>query len=271
MLFGSAARGRLTAESDIDVGIYFFPARDAPGGLELEEDQVQDGDRSLVEKELWRVLQADLAREVEAVNLNHAPAAVVASAMTTGIPCIVRDEDLYSRVLRASLGAAEDFRRFEEEFLRVRERSGSISEIDRARLYRIMDFLAGELSSASQFQGMEKSRFLSEPDFRRNAERWVANLVNASTDIGKIIVASLRLPMPQTYREVLSTLAAVDGFAVAEEAAGFTRVRNVLAHEYLDMKFPEVQHIADAAHRVYGALMKATRRWLESSGQAPAR
>jgi uncharacterized protein YutE (UPF0331/DUF86 family) len=249
----------MTAESDIDVGIYFFAARMSRDVLEQE---LEDSGSPLA-RELWKRLDKELGREVELVTLNTAPAGLVASAMTTGIRCFVRDEDLFARVLRASTGAAEDFRSFEEEFLRVRHRSKSLSDADRARLERILDSLEGELSSSPQFVGLQRSAYMSDANFRRNAERWVENLVNASIDIAKILLASQGLPMPQTYRDALSSLSVIGGFEVAEEAASFTRVRNVLAHEYLDITFPEIQRAAEGAERIYGGIVRATQDWLK--------
>jgi hypothetical protein len=68
-------------------------------------------------------------------------------------------------------------------------------------------------------------------------ERWVENLVNASIDIGKIVVAAEMLPLPHTYRETMETLAAV-------------------------------QRAADSAVDLYGGLADATERWLENTESA---
>ena len=110
---------------------------------------------------------------------------------------------------------------------------------------------------------MQRSAYISDANFRRNVERWVENLVNASIDIAKILLASQGLPMPQTYRDALSSLSVIGGFEVAEEAASFARGRNVLADDYLDIKFPELQRVAEGAERVYGGIVGATQDWLK--------
>jgi len=40
-------------------------------------------------------------------------------------------------------------------------------------------------------------------------ERWIENLVNASTDIAKILLASSKQVAPQTYRETLLHLSVI--------------------------------------------------------------
>ncbi|MFW6291918.1 MAG: nucleotidyltransferase domain-containing protein, partial [Spirochaetota bacterium] len=112
-----------------------------------------------------------------------------------------------------------------DDFVRVKQRSRSLSEIDRSRLVRIVDFLDDELADA--------------PDFER------PDLERYSTD--------------RTYRETLEQLGTVDGFRPPSvdtaHLARNTRVPNMLAHEYLDLRYSRVHDVADDAASVYGALV----------------
>jgi predicted nucleotidyltransferase/uncharacterized protein YutE (UPF0331/DUF86 family) len=262
-LFGSAAAGRLTAESDIDVAVYFSPALRANDQalLDLEEESA----RYPQEDALWGSLEEALGRPVDLVVLNRAPATLAAAVVLNGVPCVVRDRALMDRFARAVMTLAEEFRDFTRDFAQIRGRSRSLSEIDHARLLRILDFLGEELADSGKFANLSRSGYLNDRTLRRNVERWVENLVNASIDIAKIVLASQGLPMPQTYRETLSDLVAVPGFEeIAPELAAFSRVRNLLAHEYLDTRFPEIQRIANRANELYGKLARASREWISA-------
>ena len=151
----------------------------------------------------------------------------------------------------------------------TKERSRSLSEIDRTRLVRIVDFLADELEDAPQFEAMDVERYATDRDFRRSVERWVENLVNASIDAAKIVLASERRPVPQTYRETLEMLATVEGFrehdAMAHRLAANTRIRNMLAHEYLDLRYTQVNNVVDHAGQTYAALVDALRAWMAAT------
>lgn len=149
------------------------------------------------------------------------------------------------------------------ELIEVRKRSQSLSENDRLRLERIAQYLRDELSDADLYRDVTRARYLEDAHFRRALERWVENLVNASIDIAKIVVGAEGLPLPQTYRETLSELEAVEPFAdLADELARNARTRNALAQEYLDMRYKEVARIAGEATELYGALAEATARYL---------
>ncbi len=255
---------RMTDESDIDVALYFYPNPDAAGRtpLDLESEDA----RYPAEDEIWGELERRLKREVDLVVLNRAPATLSAAVVLEGRPCVMRDSAIMGRFSEAVTAIAEDFRTFIEEFVEIRDRSRSLSEIDRARLLRILDFLAGELTERSKFTTLTSNSYLKDGSLRRDVERWVENLVNASVDIAKIVLASSGLPMPQTYRETLASLAAVSQFeSVAAALARFTRLRNLLAHEYLDLRFPEIRKVVDESERVYGGLVDAGRKWLAAS------
>lgn len=69
--------------------------------------------------------------------------------------------------------------------------------------------------------------------------------------------------MPQTYRGVTEALSAVSPFeALAADLAANTRVRNALAHEYLDLRYRQVSRVAGQARDLYGRLIEATDEWL---------
>lgn len=269
VLFGSAAAGRETEESDVDVALYLRPPDPGSSLLEIEGESVFPQ-----EEELWAAIEHIVGREVDLLILNRAPASVAASAIGEGRLLAVNDHDLYRRYAVAVTTEAEEFRDFLEDFIRVRRRSRSLSAGDRERLLRIAQYLRDELADAELYVNADRRRYMEDAHFRRALERWVENLVNASIDVGKIVVASRNLAIPQTYRETMAALEAVDEFSsLAGELARNTRTRNALAHEYLDIRYSEVSRVAAEAAGLYGKLAEAVDAFLaretEGSDQKP--
>ncbi len=265
-LFGSQASGRAGAESDVDIAVYLVdPDEAATRSRRLPDIEVAE--RTFpAEDEIWGDVERICDRSVDLVVLNRAPATIAAGVLLTGTPLVNHDPALSSRYFLAVTTLAEDERDFTHDYVLTKERSRSLSEIDRTRLVRIVDFLADELEDAPRFESMDVERYSTDRDFRRSVERWVENLVNASIDAAKIVLASERRPVPQTYRETLEMLATVEGFrehdAVAHRLAANTRIRNMLAHEYLDLRYTQVNKVVDHAGETYGTLVDALRDWL---------
>lgn len=266
-LFGSAAANRATGESDVDVAVYFRASgTDAVEPDRRLPDVEETGRRFEGEGQVWRDLEAICGRPVDLVVLNRAPATIAAGAMLTGILLFCADEGTRIDFFLAVTSLAQDERDFVEDFVLIKRRSQSLSEIDRSRLVRIIDFLEDELEDAPQFEEMDIERYSTDRDFRRSVERWVENLANASIDAAKIVLASRRRPIPQTYRETVELLSTVAGFTHLDADLRLlgenTRVRNMLAHEYLDLRYTVVNRVVDHAGERYGRLVEALRAWM---------
>ena len=264
-LFGSQARETQTDESDVDVAVYFRPTEGDHGApprgaaLEIEANTEYAGERAV-----WRRVEEIAGAEVDLVVLNRAPTALAASVFFDGLPIVVTDQALYWRYFLTVTNDAEEFDRFAEDFAQVKARSRSLSPTDRTRLLRSLDFLEEELADIGEFQDAGKQEYVRARSFRRNVERWVENLVNATIDIAKTVLASKRGRMPRTYRETVEALGAVDAFdpKVCDELAEFTRLRNMLAHEYLDLRFSRIRAFIDEAPALYESFMKSARNYM---------
>jgi len=92
LLFGSAAAGRLRADSDLDVAVY----GESSGALDVESDRQLDGETAL-----QVALERATDRNVDLLVLNRAPATVCASAVLHGVPVLMRDAGLYRRFFLA--------------------------------------------------------------------------------------------------------------------------------------------------------------------------
>jgi uncharacterized protein YutE (UPF0331/DUF86 family)/predicted nucleotidyltransferase len=255
-LFGSAAKNRHTTESDIDIAVYFRP----PKGMHGLETEYVDKD----EDTLWGDVEKIAENNVDFVALNRAPAALVYSVFDEGVPLSVKDESLYHHLYARASTEAEDFRGFVKDFWAIKQRSRSISEADKERLMRIIDFLETELADISHFENITKKRYLSDNDFRRNVERFIENIVNGSIDIAKILLASEKKRIPQTYRESLENLTSLEGFPAdnAEMLSQNALLRNILAHEYLDLRFVKIKTFIAAAKPLYTQLAEYSKQFI---------
>ena len=192
-LFGSAAVDRLRDDSDIDVAVYFDSGR----ALEIETER-----RMAIEPDVQLAVERSTNRNVDLLVLNRAPASVCAAAVRDGVAVLVRNESMLSRYFLAVTNVAMDFRDTEKQFRAIRARSGSLSETDRSRLERIVDFITQEMQDRETFLAVSLDRYRSDRDLQRNLDRWVEQLINAAIDTAKIVLASENRPVPQTYAQM---------------------------------------------------------------------
>ncbi|TVR07085.1 MAG: nucleotidyltransferase domain-containing protein, partial [Spirochaetaceae bacterium] len=200
-LFGSAAIDRLRDDSDVDVAVYFDSGRT----LEIETDR-----RSARETAIQLAVERSTNRNVDLLVLNRAPASVCAAAVRDGVAVLIRDESIHSRYFLAVTNVAMDFRTTEKEFRAIRAGSSSLSETDRSRLQRIVDFVTQEMQDRDAFLAVRLDRYRSDRDLQRNLDRWVEQLINAVIETAKIVLASENRPVPQTYAQILGDLEAMD-------------------------------------------------------------
>jgi uncharacterized protein YutE (UPF0331/DUF86 family) len=139
---------------------------------------------------------------------------------------------------------------------------------EQERLARICVFLETELEDLRGLVGTQQAVYRTDRSLRRNLDRCIENIVNASLDIAKILLASEGLTIPPTYKEYFLQLPAVGGFlegSTAEDLARWARLRNVLAHEYLDVRWPRIREFLDSGWQSHEALLKATESYLRKS------
>lgn len=259
-LFGSAAAGRLRSDSDLDVAVY-----QTSGGY-LEIEATRDLDR---EADIQVALERATGRNVDLLLLNRAPASVCAAALLSGRPVLVRDRAFYTRFFLAVTAVASEFLETEREYRAVRDRSRSLSAIDRSRLQRILDFITTELQDRDRFRGVTLDRYQGDRDLRRNLDRWVEMLINAAIDTGKIVLASERRDVPYTYGQVLAELEAVERFSdLAGRLRPLAALRNVLAREYLELRFGRVQRFVESGADAVDQVAGLARSWLRDRDAA---
>ena len=261
-LFGSrAAKGGLE-ESDWDIACYLDSG---PGVVECGAQRTYSQ-----ESEIWGDLAVILGTDnVDMVVLNSCPAEVAASAVR-GEALVVKDKMLQREFMLRIASESEDFRRAADEYAQVYWRSSSLSEEDRAVLRRRLVFLDSELRDAGKYRNMKRAEYESDSSKRREVERWIENLMNGAIDVCKTILASEKQAMPSTYRQVLRGAGVLPDFSeeLAERLAAWSELRNILAHEYLDMRWRRIEDFLGGAERYFGQLLEAARKRVSEAGPA---
>ena len=244
-LFGSSARGFDGRDSDVDIAIY------------LTEKEQED--------RIWGEVSRIVEREIDLILLNDAPATLISNVFKTGIPLVIKDRRLYWDLYLTKTLEAEDFSQFAEDYWRIYSRSTSLIPEDKTRLLERVQFLETEYQEIGEFKKMTFAQYQKDKVKRRNIERWAENIINATIDIAKIILASEKKEMPKTYEEALLKF----GFFIrleekeAEELSTFARLRNILAHEYLEVTYGGIKKFIDVSPAIYRKIFDFLSQYLK--------
>lgn len=247
-VFGSYARGKEMAESDFDVAVY----------LKERDKDIEKEDK------IWSDITEILKKEVDLVCLNYAPATLVSNVIRTGIPLVIKNKRLYRKVYLRSTLEAEDFLQFLKGFWRIKQRARSLSDEDEPRLLARIDFLKTHMEESGRFQDLTFDEYQKDIDKRRIVERWAENIINASIDTAKIILASEKRLMPKTYEEALRDFGILSGLTGDESKrfAGFAHLRNILAHEYLEVLYERLHDFIKNSPLLYKKVFNFLERYL---------
>lgn len=128
---------------------------------------------------------------------------------------------------------------------------------DRERLIRYVDFMESELSDFPYFSKVSWKTYSTNKTVRRNLERWIENIVNCSIDIAKVILALEDRRIPTSYKGILKELGATKYFdeAFGESISQWANLRNILAHEYLDIRWTQIKKFIRSARPTYKKLI----------------
>lgn len=244
-LFGSFAKGLVTKESDFDIAVY------------LRDPKKED--------EIWLEVSKIIQKEVDLVCLNEAPASLVSNVFKTGIPLAIKDRKLYWELYLQKSSEAEDFLYFLRDFWRIKQKAKSLNREEQGRLLIRVDYLKEELKELDRFKSLSWENYLKDRDKRKLIERWTENILNATIDIAKMILASEKKAMPKSYEEALFDFAIFIGFDLqgAEKFAKFANLRNLLAHEYLDILYQKIQFFLKEAPDFYQKILSFLDSYLE--------
>jgi uncharacterized protein YutE (UPF0331/DUF86 family)/predicted nucleotidyltransferase len=260
-LFGSYAKDITHRDSDIDIAIYFKPETN---DTEYEEEKSYKG-----EDELWSEIEKILEIKTDMVVLNRASSTLADSIIKDGKLLVMKDSKYFSRFSSVINEAAEYYRDYMDDFIKIKERSNSLSITDKERLIKIVEFLEQEIKDFSKFRMVDQIKYQTDRDIKRSMERWVENIVNSSVDISKIILASEKKLIPNTYKSILENLIEVNGCDLekAKVLGRFAKIRNILAHEYLDLRFNKIKEFIAESESCYTYLVSFAKDFIKKSNK----
>ena len=261
-LFGSQASGKARTLSDWDIAVYFVPRQPK---IEWEESRTYPE-----EDHIWKDLTDILATDsVDLLVLNRAPASIAETAVQ-GEALVIKDGSLRRKFVGIVSSIAQDYRRFVDEFYAISQRSQSLTDRDREDMQRTISFLEEQVGLYGVYRQFTREEYEREPRKRNEIERWLENIVNAIIDISKVSLASRKRPIPPTYRETvtraLSELELPE--MLGEQCDQWVRLRNDLAHEYLDIKWQRLTAFAQDSEESVRGFISGAKQFIKQEKMA---
>jgi uncharacterized protein YutE (UPF0331/DUF86 family) len=138
------------------------------------------------------------------------------------------------------------------------------------RLIKHITFLESELQDFPNFRPLLWEDYQKDRSKRRDVERWVENIINSSIDLSKIILVSEKISVPDTYRELVASISLVPGFDKErmDALSGWVRFRNIIAHEYLDIRWASIRKFIDEAEPLYRKFLMNVKEYLDRQLEA---
>jgi len=136
-----------------------------------------------------------------------------------------------------------------------------LNSIQKTSIIKRIDFIEIELKDLDEYKNLDFSTYARDRKARRDVERIIENIVNAVIDIGKIILAGEDLELPDTYREIFVKLG--DSGLIDAQHAGclsdLVRLRNILAHQYLDIKWDMLKDFIEQGSKEVKRFLEITK------------
>lgn len=128
-------------------------------------------------------------------------------------------------------------------------------------------FAQVELEDLQALKKTTYNDYSSNRQLKRNLERIVENLANATIDITKIYLASELVEMPETYRETIYKLVDVGLIdqQTAKELANLVRARNILAHQYLDLSWSLISQFINQGMSAFASFLQHVAKRIEQA------
>jgi uncharacterized protein YutE (UPF0331/DUF86 family) len=135
----------------------------------------------------------------------------------------------------------------------------------KVRLIKHIAFLENELQDFESFKSLSWEEYSKERATRRNVERWIENIINSSIDISKTILFSENIPLPDTYKDLVTSISLVSGFNKEDmdTLSEWVRFRNIIAHEYLDIRWASVKKFIQETEALYRNFLDQVKEYLK--------
>jgi len=138
---------------------------------------------------------------------------------------------------------------------------------DKLKLVPHVNYLEKELQFLSKYKKeVDWKVYQSIREKRLELERWIECLINATLDISKMLITLRGVDVPETSREVLFKIAS-QVYKTESEAETFSqlaKIRNTLAHRYLDIRWQDIKIFLQIAPEIYPPFLEYVRHEIES-------
>jgi len=141
-----------------------------------------------------------------------------------------------------------------------------LHQTGRSKLISYIDYLEKELSF---FEAYEKEFdwkvYQLQRSKRLEVERWVECVINATLDISKILLTIREEEIPETSREILFQIGShiYNREQEAEALSELAKIRNTLAHRYLDIKWQDIKRFFQIVPNLYPPFLDYIKKELE--------
>lgn len=139
-------------------------------------------------------------------------------------------------------------------------------QTDRSKLIPHVDYMEKELPFSSAYEKeMDWKIYEIQRGKRLEVERWVESLINAALDISKMFLTIIGEEIPETSREILFKMGSRI-YEKEEEAEVFSelaKIRNTLAHRYLDFKWNDIKKFLQIVPMVFPPFLEFVKREIE--------
>jgi uncharacterized protein YutE (UPF0331/DUF86 family) len=136
---------------------------------------------------------------------------------------------------------------------------------DRERVIKLLDYLESEVDDYPVFSNLSWETYQKDKDKRRNVERWIENIVMSSIDITKVLLAAENRPIPDSYKEILFHTGLIGDFdeEFGKKLSKWSGLRNIVVHEYLDIRWRNIKEFISESEPVYRQLIKGIKKILK--------
>jgi len=141
-----------------------------------------------------------------------------------------------------------------------------LDQTDKAKLIPHLEYLEREYQFFDAYRSeVDWQVYQTQRAKRLEIERWVECLINATLDISKIFFVVRGEEVPETSREILFKIGAeiCRTEKEAEEFSELAKIRNTLAHRYLDIKWNDIKRFFQIGAHLYPLFIKRIRKQIQ--------
>jgi len=140
-------------------------------------------------------------------------------------------------------------------------------DINKIKIIKRIDFIKMEFQDLRKYENITYEEYKVDRNTQRIIERIIENIANALIDIIKITLSEFDIPIPDTYREIILSLREIKFFENINYAqlSEIARLRNILAHQYLDIRWGLIEKFIKNEIGEIDKLIKDFETMLESN------